>query len=203
MFLQFFFFFLFTSLVAQTIKNLSAMWETQVQSLGWDDPLEKGMAIHSSILAWRISWTEEPDGLQSMGLQRVRPDWMTNTHFTFFREDHEVLFYVFFFLNWDNCLWLLYLLHHDYEVIYPSWWEHIAFSALGERQVFSSHRVYTDLLISTPWRLKECHLQISQAFSVQFPFLRCSAQWTLIALASWASSSDSLTQGESWNPLVF
>ena len=49
-------------------------------SLGWEDPLEKGMSIHSSILAWRIPWTEEPGGLQSMGSQRVRHDWMTNTH---------------------------------------------------------------------------------------------------------------------------
>ena len=58
--------------MAQLVKNLPAMQETQVQSLGWEDPLEKGMAAHSSILAWRIPWTEEPDGLQSMGLQRVR-----------------------------------------------------------------------------------------------------------------------------------
>ena len=56
-------------LVAQMLKNLPAMQETQVHSLGWEDPLEKGMATHSSILAWRIPWTEEPGGLQSMGLQ--------------------------------------------------------------------------------------------------------------------------------------
>jgi len=49
--------------VAQTVKTLTAMQETQVQFLGWEDPLEKGMATHSSILAWRISWTEEPGGL--------------------------------------------------------------------------------------------------------------------------------------------
>ena len=54
------------------VKNLPAMQETQLQSLGWEDPLEKGMAIHSSILAWRIQWTEEPGRLQSMGSQRVR-----------------------------------------------------------------------------------------------------------------------------------
>ena len=59
------------ALVAQMAKNLPAMQETQVQSLGWKDPLEKGMTTHSSILAWRIPWTEEPSGLQSMGLQRV------------------------------------------------------------------------------------------------------------------------------------
>ena len=59
------------------IKNLLAMQETQetwVRSLGWEDPLEEGMATHSSILAWRIPWTEEPGGLQSMGLQRVGHD---------------------------------------------------------------------------------------------------------------------------------
>ena len=53
------------------VKNLPAMWETWLPSLGQDDPLEKGTATHSSILAWRIPWTEEPGGLQSMGLQRV------------------------------------------------------------------------------------------------------------------------------------
>ena len=52
---------------AQTVKNLPAMQETQIQSLDQEDPLKKGMAIHSSILAWRIPWTEEPGGLQSMG----------------------------------------------------------------------------------------------------------------------------------------
>ena len=62
------------SLVAQTVKNLPAMQETQVQSLNWEDPLEKGIATHSSILAWRIPWTEEPGGLQSMGSQRVGHD---------------------------------------------------------------------------------------------------------------------------------
>ena len=62
------------SLVAQTIKNLPAMQETWVQSLGWEDALEEGMAAHSSILAWRIPWTEEPGRLQSMGSQRIRHD---------------------------------------------------------------------------------------------------------------------------------
>ena len=58
------------------VKNLPAMQEMQVQSLGWEDPLEEGMATHSSILAWRIPWTEEPGGLQSIGSQRVRHNWM-------------------------------------------------------------------------------------------------------------------------------
>ena len=62
------------SLVAQMVNNLSAMWETQVRSLSWDNPLEKRMATYSSILAWRILWTDEPSQLQSMGSQRVRHD---------------------------------------------------------------------------------------------------------------------------------
>ena len=62
------------SLVAHTVKNLPAMQETEVQSLSWEDPLEKRMATHSSILAWIIPQTEEPGGLQSMGSQRVRHD---------------------------------------------------------------------------------------------------------------------------------
>ena len=62
------------SLVAQIVKNLPAMQETQVRSGGLEDPLKKGMATHSSILAWRISWTKEPGGLQSMGSQRVGHD---------------------------------------------------------------------------------------------------------------------------------
>ena len=62
------------SLVVQSIKRLPAMRETWVQSLGWEDPLEQDMATHSSILAWRIPWTEEPDGLWSMESQRVGHD---------------------------------------------------------------------------------------------------------------------------------
>ena len=63
------------SLVAQMVKNPPAMQETQVQSPGWEDTLEKGMASHSSILAWRIPWTEESGLLQSMWLQNVRHNW--------------------------------------------------------------------------------------------------------------------------------
>ena len=63
-----------SSLVAQTVKNTLAMWETWDRSLGWEDPMEKGMATHSNILAWRISWTEESGALQLMELQRVGHD---------------------------------------------------------------------------------------------------------------------------------
>ena len=58
--------------MARIVKNLPAIQETQARSLGWEDPLEKRMATHSSILAWRIAWTEEPGELQPMGSQRVR-----------------------------------------------------------------------------------------------------------------------------------
>ena len=60
--------------MAQMVKNLPATWETWVRSLGWEDPLQKEMATHSSILAWRIPWTEKPGGLQSIGFQRVGHD---------------------------------------------------------------------------------------------------------------------------------
>ena len=65
-------------LVAQTVKNLPAMRETRVQSLGQEDPLEKGMATHSSVLSWEIPWTEEPGGLQFVGSQSQTR--LTNTH---------------------------------------------------------------------------------------------------------------------------
>ena len=65
--------------MAQRLKRLPTMWETQVRSLGWEDPLEKKMATHSSILAWRIPWMEEPDELQSMG--RKESDTTERLHF--------------------------------------------------------------------------------------------------------------------------
>ena len=63
--------------MAQMVKNLRAMQETQVQALGWEDPLEKGMATHSNNLTWEIPWTEEPGGLQPLGSQRVGQDLAT------------------------------------------------------------------------------------------------------------------------------
>ena len=69
-----------TSLVAQTVKRLPTTWETWVRSLGREDPLEKEMATHSSILAWKIPRMQEPGGLQSMGSQRVGHNWATSPH---------------------------------------------------------------------------------------------------------------------------
>ena len=65
--------------MAQVVKNSPAIWETWVRSLSQEDLLEAGMATHSSILAWRIPWAEEPGELQSLGSQRVGHDWATNT----------------------------------------------------------------------------------------------------------------------------
>ena len=67
------------SLVAQIVNNLPAMQETWVWSMGWEDTLEKGMTTHSSSRSWRIPWTEEPGGLQTAELQRVKHDWVTNS----------------------------------------------------------------------------------------------------------------------------
>ena len=78
------------SLVSEMVKNLLVMQETQVPSLGWADPLEKGMATHSSVPVWRIPWTEEPGGFQSMGSQRVSHNWVTNI-FTFLFSFHTLL----------------------------------------------------------------------------------------------------------------
>ena len=70
------------NLVAQTVQHLPAMRETPIRSLAWEDPLEKEMATHSSTLAWKIPWTEEPCRLQSMGSQRVGHNWAASLHFT-------------------------------------------------------------------------------------------------------------------------
>ena len=80
-----------TSLMAQTVKRLPTIWETRFQSLGGEDPLEKEMATHSNIFAWKIPWTEEPGRLQSMGSQRVGHDWAISLSlFTFFHfEGHS------------------------------------------------------------------------------------------------------------------
>ena len=81
------------SLVAQMVQNLPIMWDTKVRCLSQEDPLEEGMATHSGILAWRISWTEEPGRLQSTGSQRVRHDQATDT-FSFFSQRNTNQFLV-------------------------------------------------------------------------------------------------------------
>ena len=100
------YFSIWASLVAQTVKNLPAMWETQVWSLGQKDSLEEDMTTHYSILAWRIPWTEEPGGLQSMGSQRVGHDWATNTHTHFSISSLISPWNVLAHLTWDSLCFL-------------------------------------------------------------------------------------------------
>ena len=82
---------LMSSLVAQLVKNPPAKWETWIRSLGWEDPLEEGMETHSSVLAWKIPWTEEPDGLLSMGSQRI-----DTTEFSFFFLMFDFVLFIYF-----------------------------------------------------------------------------------------------------------
>ena len=84
--------YVWASLVAQWLKRLLAMPETQVRSLGWEDPLEKEVATHSSTLAWRIPWTEEPGGLQSTVSQRVGHDWATSLSVSVCAHIYTVVF---------------------------------------------------------------------------------------------------------------
>ena len=90
------------SLVAQTVQRPPSMWETGVWSLGWEDPLEKEMATHSSTLAWKILWMEEPGRLQSMGSERVGHAWATSVSF------------FFFFKVRNHCLWFNSSFHHPW-----------------------------------------------------------------------------------------
>ena len=88
-----------TSLVVQTVKCLPTMWETCVQSLGRKDLLEKEMATHSSSLAWKIPWTEEPDGLQSMGLSlRVGHDWATSPSLSVGKTWYHIMILICIFI---------------------------------------------------------------------------------------------------------
>ena len=88
--------------------------DTQVPSLSWEDPLEKEMATYSSILAWRIPWTEEPGGLQSMGSQRIRHDWATETS-TFKRRQHDSCCTAFTLMETESlCSTLFRRIKHSY-----------------------------------------------------------------------------------------
>ena len=109
--------FILYSLVAQRLKHLPPVWETRVQSLGREDPLEKEMVTHSSILAWRISRTEEPGGLLSTGSQRVRHDWATSLSFTFNGQDID--------LHYCGTEWFALETNRDHSVVYeiaPKYW---------------------------------------------------------------------------------
>ena len=114
-------------LMGHMVKNLPEMWETQVQSLDWEDPLEKEMVTHSSILAWRIP-EEESGGLQSMGSQRVRHDWVTNTlikitHNTNFSKHWVELYWkhIFWWNNWGQVSFLLISCVKDKNYLLLGW----------------------------------------------------------------------------------
>ena len=124
-------------MVVQMVKTPPTMQVTWLQSLGWDDPLEKGTATHSSILAWRIPWTEEHSGLQSKGSQRVRHDWTTNTH------THTPT------LHWSVIVLKLtagnsgkYILLHASRKIKPIWWRHENVSATFLTKKVTSYLFY-------------------------------------------------------------
>ena len=146
--------------VAQMVENMPAMQETWVWSLGLEDSLEKEMATHSSILAWRIPWTEGPGGLQSMGLQRVGHDWATNTYTCTF----TVLFLDFWDRILDHWLYLLtYLTHYfflhlevyiviifilpevfslAFSLVYAFWWQ-ISLSICLKMSLFKLYELPT------------------------------------------------------------
>ena len=94
-------YYIYLLLMAQMVKNLPAMQDTQVWSLGQEDPLEKEMATHSSILAWRIPWTKEPGRLGSKGSKRVRHVWATNT-------------FTFLFISLQNAIGLLFFFYFSH-----------------------------------------------------------------------------------------
>ena len=109
------------SLVAQLVKNWPAMWETCVWSLSWKDPLEKGKATHFSILAWRIPWT-----VSSMGLQRVRRDWVTFTLHFIYLSFHTQLYARPWINHWKLSKYLgfpLPLWYQKTELVYLNKWK--------------------------------------------------------------------------------
>ena len=162
------------SLVAQMVKNMPAMQETQVQSLGGEDPLEKGMATHSSILAWRIPRTEEPGGLQSIGSQRVRHDWETHTHKDKIHTKFQSLIQ-----NKNVKLWCR-SSPFCRELVYAARgnWEHPALHRSWEFQI---------LLLNLGWHLPglQPHWQ-KEEFTLEFPTARTSL--SLYRALSWTLS---------------
>ena len=110
------------SLVAQTVKNLPAMLESWVWSLGWQDPLEEGIATHSSILAWRIPWTEDPGGFQPVVFQRVGHDWATKQTNLTPQGSSPQYFHKNLGLYWVQNFPHFRKVHNEYFVYYLVWW---------------------------------------------------------------------------------
>ena len=110
------------SLVAQMVKHLPTMRETRVWSLGWEDSLEKEMATHSSTLAWKIPWTEDPGRLQSMGLQRVGHDWATWLLFTSYLYLHCRQWFIYTYTPHHAHFWMYgcFIFHNDKVLFFIS-----------------------------------------------------------------------------------
>ena len=166
----------------KTVKNLPAMWETRVQSLGLEDPLKKGMAAHSSIPVWKVPWTEETDGLQSVGSQSVGHDWLTNT-FTFILnigKDKSVA--SFFQRHWFQTI--CYLLAHHLQVcmfscfscvwLFATPWTvaHQAPLSMG----FSRQEYWSELLCPPPGDLPDPGIELPSP-GVAAEFLTHWASW--------------------------
>ena len=122
------------SLVAQTVKRLPAIWEARVQSLGWEDPLEKEMAPHSSTLAWEIPWMEEPGRLQSMGSQRVGHNWATSLSLS--EWNHSLNLWLSLRSQSFSVPELIFhsvcpLLDKNKRLMEASWWERLTVGKLG------------------------------------------------------------------------
>ena len=140
------------SLVAQTVKNLPAMQETQIQYLGREDPLEKEMATHSSTLAWRILQREEPGGLQSTGSQKVRHDWVTNI----FTVTLSVLSLVSLYLKISGKKILNTCICVSLRI--PMGWMH-CWRGAGASDVCTHMQMYTQMYIHICFR-RICHITL-------------------------------------------
>ena len=178
------------SVVAQLVKNLTAMQKIQVQSLGWEDPLKEEMATHPSILAWRIPWTEEPGGLQSMGLQRVGDNWATNT----------------LFLKWIQWFphWLLIVIATIKHLLLPTWCQYYLYftDELGLREFKYQGRccylvTKSCLTLLCPWDFPGKNTGVDRLKMAQLPWYPPIERWGLFflllklyqsvtALANWA-----------------
>ena len=127
-------------LVAQMVKNSPAMRETWIWSLGWEEPMKKGTAIHSSILAWRIPWTKEPGRVQFMGSQRVGHDWATFTY---------IYIYAYIFVQHAIslvCSGITLIPASSLSHRVARWWERLAWEWSLSRADVPAGRVSSDLM---------------------------------------------------------
>ena len=163
------------------VKRLPAMRETQVQSLDWEDLLEEEMATHSSILAWRIPWTEEPGRLQSMGSQRVGHDWVTSL--INYQKDTVVNQIIFQIINSRFSIWLLFFIQPDenlgvksllgqwllLSLVHQNW---VSFKMKICCLLYDSSKIFTNttFFIGTDYGTKDAIKQIAVIFLTEKHF---------------------------------